>query len=140
DTRERLWRALPEVAPEEGNGARIGCDQAEEHPQERALARAVRPEEAMDLAHPDTQVEVREGGDRAEALGHPGDLNRRRHLRRAPVSGSGPARHASARPRRRDRRQMHTATTPAPPAGSSGAHGTSGRFVDAVFGVNETPR
>ena len=43
-------RVAPRVAAEQPARARVGADEAEQHPDRRRLARAVRPEEAVHLA------------------------------------------------------------------------------------------
>ena len=49
----------------------IGVEQAAEHADERRLAAAVGAEEPADLARPDRQIDVIDGRQVAEPLGHP---------------------------------------------------------------------
>ena len=64
---------VPRVAVEQGGVARVGPQQAEQNPDGGGLPGAVGPEEAVDLARGDLEVEVVEGEHVAERLGQPGD-------------------------------------------------------------------
>ena len=58
----------PRVAAEEGGHAAVGPEQPEEDPERRGLARSVGPEEAVDLAGLDVEVEPVEGDCAAKCL------------------------------------------------------------------------
>ena len=61
-------RVGPRVAAEHGHRAAVGSEQAEQDPDRHRLARAVRPEKAVDLAAIDLQVEPVQRARRAEGL------------------------------------------------------------------------
>src|SRR5205814_951801 len=65
---ERGRQVVLGVAPEEPRLALVLVDQAEQDPERRRLAGSVRPEEAVDVAPFDGQVDVVDSGDRAVAL------------------------------------------------------------------------
>ena len=83
----QLGGVAPRVAAEDGRGAAVGAQQAEQDADRRRLARAVGSEEAVDLALADAEVESVEGDGGAERLaeaGHGDDIG---HARDAtPVS------------------------------------------------------
>ena len=62
----------PGVAAQEGDGAGVGADEAEEDADGGGLPRAVRAEEAVHLAGLHLEVEAVEGDDRAEGLAQAG--------------------------------------------------------------------
>ena len=66
----------PRVAAEELGRPGVGAQQTEEHTDGRRLAGAVRPEEAVDLAGFDLQVEAVQGARVTEGLDELGDGDR----------------------------------------------------------------
>ena len=82
DVGARVRRGRRRRSPSKRRGAGVEADQPEQHPDRRALAGAVRAEEAGDPARLDLEAEVRDGPDRAEALAESLDLDRghRRNL------------------------------------------------------------
>ena len=68
----------------DGRGAGRRPDQAEQHPQRRGLARAVRAQEAGDPARRDREAQVVDGGQRAEPLGQSGGARRPHQRTRTP--------------------------------------------------------
>ena len=71
----QLGRLAPRVAVEHRGRARVGAEQAEQHPDGRRLAGAVGPEEAVHLARLDLEVEAVERTDVAERLLQRRDLD-----------------------------------------------------------------
>jgi hypothetical protein len=70
---DALQRARPRLLPgpaEDPQRPGVRPDQAEQHPQQRGLARAVGPEDAVHLALADLQADRIDGDQIAEALGH----------------------------------------------------------------------
>ena len=81
-------RVAPRVAAEQRDRAGVGAQQPEQDADRRRLARAVGPEEAVDLALRDLEVEPVERAERAERLDEAGDLDR------GPCHGAQPTRRA----------------------------------------------
>ena len=71
----------PGILAEQLCGPAIGASQPEEQRERRRLSRPVRPEQRDDLAVPDRERDVIEGGERPEALAHSRELG---HLHGAP--------------------------------------------------------
>src|SRR5262249_43598137 len=65
----------PRIAAEHRSLSAVGLEQAEEHPDGGGLARAVGPEEAVDLPAADCQVQSVERAGLAESLRQPGRLD-----------------------------------------------------------------
>jgi hypothetical protein len=65
---ERRGEVVLRVAAEEPRLSAVGPDQAEQDPQRRRLAGAVRPEEAVDVSWLDAEIDVVDRGDCAVAL------------------------------------------------------------------------
>jgi hypothetical protein len=56
-----LRQLLRHVVAQDGHSARVGVDQPEQHPDGRGLARAVRPQEAMDAAQRHVEIQALNG-------------------------------------------------------------------------------
>jgi hypothetical protein len=69
-------RVPPRIAAQQPGLAAVGPEQAEQNPQRGGLAGAVRAEERVHFAGPDSQVKAVERADRTEPLLQPVDLDR----------------------------------------------------------------
>ena len=68
-----MRRLSRELVTLEADGPRVGRQRAGEEVEDRALARAVGPDQPDDLAPLDRERDVVHGGEAAEALGQPLD-------------------------------------------------------------------
>ena len=59
---------LADIAAKDFGRAAARTDQVDQHPDRRRFAGAIRPEEAVDLAARDIEIEIVYGGELAEAL------------------------------------------------------------------------
>jgi len=77
DAVERGGRLALRIAAEQVDGALVGTDETEQDPHRGRLARAVRPEEAVDVAGLDVQVDVVDGDDMPVPFDQTPDRDRR---------------------------------------------------------------
>src|SRR5260370_7073422 len=85
---DTVRRVPSSLGPAKADRAVIRRQLARDHVEDRALARAVRPDQAEDLAFFDLERDVVDGGEAAEALDQPGDLQ---HAVTSPRRASWPA-------------------------------------------------
>src|SRR5439155_11756708 len=85
--RHAMWRGVGQVAAAEQHATAVGRKVAGDAVEERGLARAVRADEAHQLARLDDEIDLIDGRDAEEALDEAADLQQR-HQRagRAPVA------------------------------------------------------
>src|SRR6185436_18238286 len=93
-------RITRDVAAVQDDAAGRGLGEAADHPQDRGLAGARRPQDGDELAVLDREVDLLQHPGRAERLADPFQLQKNRHPlptlapnwnRPAPASGDGPA-------------------------------------------------
>ena len=84
--RPAVRRHAGHVLAVDQDAARVGRLEARDHAQQRGLAAARAAQEGEQLAAPDVEIDAIDRGDRAEALGDPGDADdRRRRSSHRPV-------------------------------------------------------
>ena len=71
----QLHGVAPRIPAEEPGGALVGAQQTQQHPDGGGLAGAVGPQEAVDLAGCDLEVEVVERDHAPESLGEGGGVD-----------------------------------------------------------------